>query len=355
MTVKRTPHRPGDRHGRPRRPAILRDAHRRLAKIRVLVADHDRRTAQLIHSVLMSFGFDIIHEAHDGEAAIKILEEHDIDLLITEWDLKMLSGIRLVKAIRQTKSGQRWERDLPAIMMTAKADLESVREARDAGFTEFVAKPFSARSLSTRLLQMIDNPRAFVISEGFIGPCRRRRSMPPPGEIERRGQHDPKSKQAVTMSEILPPNKRLKTLIGDDLDGKDIFTDNLINNVQRDIMRHESQFIEWARDDIRILEVTYKAMTEDHNDHEARHKFYEAAYTIKSQAGMFGYDMGTEVTRMLLDYFHDARPVDSNTLIVLRMHVDTIRVVFQHKIKDSGRAIAVELVKSLQKLVAKLS
>ena len=340
---------------RSKRPAIIRDAHRRLAKIRVLVADHDRRTASLVHSVLISFGFETIHDAHDGESAIKILEEHDIDLLITEWDLRILSGIRLVKAIRHTRSGKRWARDLPAIMLTAKADLEAVREARDAGFTEFVAKPFSARSLSTRLLSMIDNPRAFVISEEYVGPCRRRRNMPPPGGRERRRVYEATQKDELTLSEILPPNQRLRQLIGEDLKGTDIFTDNLINSVQRDLMRKEAQFIEWARDDIRILEVTYKAMEENHGDAEARQKFTEAAYTIKSQAGMFGYDMGTEVTRMLLDYFHENRVVDANCLVILRMHVDTIRVVFQHKIKDSGRAVAVELVRSLQKLIQKLS
>jgi DNA-binding response OmpR family regulator len=51
-------------------------------------------------------------------------------------------------------------------------------EARDAGVTEFVAKPLSARTLLNRLNAVIYQPRAFVRTQTYFGPDRRRRVDP---------------------------------------------------------------------------------------------------------------------------------------------------------------------------------
>jgi two-component system chemotaxis response regulator CheY len=48
-------------------------------------------------------------------------------------------------------------------------------QARDAGVTEFLVKPFTARDLYRRLYQIIERPRQFVRSEDFFGPDRRRK------------------------------------------------------------------------------------------------------------------------------------------------------------------------------------
>ena len=143
-----------------------RDAKTRLRKVRILIGDPNERISTLVYNVLRSFGFEHIDVVKDGEAMLAVLRDHDVDLLISEWDLEGVNGIRMIQLIRG-EGKQRWHRDLPAIILTGKADLESVRKARDAGFTEFVAKPFSAKSVSTRLLQIIDHPRQFVASPVF--------------------------------------------------------------------------------------------------------------------------------------------------------------------------------------------
>lgn len=47
-------------------------------------------------------------------------------------------------------------------------------KARDAGMTEFLVKPFSARSMARRITMVIENPRQFVRTDDFFGPDRRR-------------------------------------------------------------------------------------------------------------------------------------------------------------------------------------
>lgn len=410
-----------------------RDAKTRLKKIRILIGDPDERVSSLMYDVLRSFGFDQIDVVRDGQQMLHVLLNKDVDLMVSEWNLQGMDGIRLIQLIR-SEGNQRWQRDLPAIVLTGKADLESVRKARDAGFTEFVAKPFSAKSMSTRLLQMIDNPRPFVISPAFSGPCRRRRTIPDfDASLERRGKKQggeqakpvelmseadqlahaqtaalgtmsdaersayttatadmndaqrvayiraeatgseaeraartkvrmtlteieirEKKKKAPKLVEILPPNKRLIQLIGEDVKGSDLFTEKVIAGAQNEIKKKESEFLAWADDDIRILEACYSKLKDNHADDESKEKLLAAAYSLKSQAGMFGYDMGTEVSRMLLDYMPPEKPVNDHSMIVLRKFLDTISVVFRLKVKEAGGEIGAALIKGLQILTRKL-
>jgi DNA-binding response OmpR family regulator len=63
-------------------------------------------------------------------------------------------------------------------MMTGHSAVVRVMEARDAGVTEFIAKPLSARTLLNRLNAVIYQPRPFVRTQTYFGPDRRRRADP---------------------------------------------------------------------------------------------------------------------------------------------------------------------------------
>ena len=60
-------------------------------------------------------------------------------------------------------------------MLTGYTDRLRVFHARDAGVTEFMAKPISPKSLYARISAVIDRPRPFVRAEDYFGPDRRRR------------------------------------------------------------------------------------------------------------------------------------------------------------------------------------
>jgi two-component system, chemotaxis family, chemotaxis protein CheY len=59
-------------------------------------------------------------------------------------------------------------------MMTGHSEKSRVTEARDAGVTEFVVKPITAKAIFDRLNAVIFKPRPFVKTEGYFGPDRRR-------------------------------------------------------------------------------------------------------------------------------------------------------------------------------------
>ncbi len=325
--------------GRPRAD-IPRRAH--LGKLRVLVADRNRRTALLVKRILVSLGFRDLDITTSGEEALEYLAKQPYDMIITEWEMDPIDGVTMVKAIRTAQADARIRRDIPILMLTARADVESVIDARDAGITEFVAKPFSAKTISHRIIQIIDHPRAFIDSPRYVGPDRRRRGVPPEGVEERRNR-TPKT---------MPPNTSIRDQLGG-LAATDIITDAAVNEAQAELVKAESEFIDWARADILILRQSFSGLSDTPSEDSAKQRLMNAAYAIKSEAGIFGYDLGTQVASLLLSYVSEHQDFSADALVVIGKHIDAIEIVFKEKIKQSGQGIAAEIVRSLQELIDK--
>jgi DNA-binding response OmpR family regulator len=162
----------------------LRNLASRLAKVEVLIVDPDIQISGLISGVLRYIGFDRITVARDGKDALAILRSREIDLLITDWHMEPVDGIRLVHYLRNSPDSP--SPYLPIIMLTGRAERQDVEIARDAGITEFLVKPFTAKSLYERIVLVVENPRSFIVTTSFRGPERRRRMDIPPSGDERR-------------------------------------------------------------------------------------------------------------------------------------------------------------------------
>ena len=65
---------------------------------------------------------------------------------------------------------------VPVIMLTGHTQIEHVRQARDAGINEFIAKPVSVKTMMQRLVAVIEHPRPYVRTERLFRPL-----PPPPG------------------------------------------------------------------------------------------------------------------------------------------------------------------------------
>lgn len=143
-----------------------------LSSIHVLLADDNPNMRAIVAAMLKSVGVGRLTEAEDGDAALAILRRESIDIAIVDFRMKPMDGVAFTRAVRnQADSPNPY---LPVIMMTGHSERSRVTEARDAGVTEFVAKPVKPRTLLTRLEAVILRPRPFVRSPGYFGPDRRR-------------------------------------------------------------------------------------------------------------------------------------------------------------------------------------
>lgn len=147
-----------------------------LRDVRVVVVDDDRRIANLVRSVLLGLGFQHVHVLHDGQDGIDYLKINLADLIICDWQMEPVSGMDMVQFLRRESTNH--NRVVPIIMLSGNSEKPQVETARDAGVTEYVIKPFTAKSLCSRIIAVIDSPRSFIIAPKFAGHNRRRKSLP---------------------------------------------------------------------------------------------------------------------------------------------------------------------------------
>lgn len=143
-----------------------------LSAITVLIAEDNRHMRQVLRALLSGLGVNKVIEADNGAAAMRQFETEPVDVLITDWEMPELTGLELVRRIRDHAVSP--DPDLPVIMLSGHASKCRVLEARDAGITEFLSKPMSASDLHRRLVDCFLRPHPVVHTQSFFGPDRRR-------------------------------------------------------------------------------------------------------------------------------------------------------------------------------------
>ena len=143
-----------------------------LESVGFLIVDPNVFMRSLIKNVLQVFGAEKFIEANDGADAFKAMQNLAPDIIITEWMMDPLDGLEFTRLVRTGKDSP--NPFVPIIMTTAYSEMQRVVEARDAGITEFIAKPLSAKTLMARVTAVIERPRPFIRSTRYFGPDRRR-------------------------------------------------------------------------------------------------------------------------------------------------------------------------------------
>jgi CheY-like chemotaxis protein len=157
------------------------------AKVRVLLLEDNAHMRKLVKGLLEAIGVREIVEASDGAAAWQAIKHAPVDFALVDWEMYPVGGLEFVRKVRTEPDSP--NPFLPVIMITGHTERERVTKARDAGVTEFLAKPISAQSLTQRLEEIIDRPRPYIRTPNYFGPCRRRKRGGTYLGVERRTQH----------------------------------------------------------------------------------------------------------------------------------------------------------------------
>jgi signal transduction histidine kinase len=126
-------------------PALEPEQDRGGNRPRVLVADDNADMRQyLVRLLAERYQID---SAADGEAALAAARKHPPDLVLTDAMMPRMDGFRLLRELRADPRN----RDVPIIMLSARAGEESRIEGMEAGVDDYLTKPFSARELLARV------------------------------------------------------------------------------------------------------------------------------------------------------------------------------------------------------------
>jgi PAS domain S-box-containing protein len=112
---------------------------------RVLLADDNADMRSYVSRLLAAEC--VVEAVGDGEAALRAIEADPPDLILTDIMMPRLDGFALLRAIRANAA----LRDIPVIVLSARAGEEASVEGLDAGADDYLVKPFSAGELRARV------------------------------------------------------------------------------------------------------------------------------------------------------------------------------------------------------------
>src|ERR1017187_1924236 len=112
-----------------------------------LVVDDFEAMRNVTASQLRSMGAKAIVMANNGAEALRMLKDKRVDIVLSDWNMPVMTGLELLKEMRADKKLSH----LPFIMITAEAERKRVDEAIANGVSDLLVKPYTADRLATRI------------------------------------------------------------------------------------------------------------------------------------------------------------------------------------------------------------
>ena len=118
----------------------------------LLIVEDEPAMREMVAGNLRAAGYEV-HEAADTLNAWKALRASRVDLVLLDWMLPGASGYEFLRRLRREGAGA--EREVPVILVTARAEESDRIRGLDAGADDYVIKPFSPRELQARVRALL--------------------------------------------------------------------------------------------------------------------------------------------------------------------------------------------------------
>ncbi len=115
--------------------------------MKILIADDSEDMQMLLSQYLRQWGHTVV-VARNGAEALHILEETDIQFVISDWAMPLMSGEELCRTVREKIDLQRY---IYIILLTAKQERQDLVTGMEAGADDFIRKPFNKDELRVRI------------------------------------------------------------------------------------------------------------------------------------------------------------------------------------------------------------
>jgi two-component system chemotaxis response regulator CheY len=123
-------------------------------ELKFLVVDDSVTMRRIVINSLKNLGYQNYVEAADGSEALGKLQADDsINFVITDWNMPVMSGLELTKAIRSDGVLNK----IPILMVTTRGVKEDIVEALQARVNNYVIKPFTPQVLKEKIETILAN------------------------------------------------------------------------------------------------------------------------------------------------------------------------------------------------------
>lgn len=332
-----------------------------LSRVPILIADRDRELSRVVGGMLKAVGFASIRYAHCSQTVVASVQEHHADIILSELTLEPIDGLSILRRLRNANDPT--IKYLPVVMLSARASADNILAARDFGANYFIAKPFSVRTVLSRLREIIEQPRPFVITPDFKGPDRRLR----PSNVSNDNRDtSPHRLRSITCSKedaarvtssavrLVKPDYALRRKIGLEIPLDKIFAEEAIEAAQKAVDESQKAFLSWLAEDCRGINKTAQALLRGSLPMaEGIADVMDRSLTIKARAGTFGYSCAAAVADSLHVYGTEALLANSYEPLVVAKHTEGLQTILANNIHGGGGDVGKSLLESLQQLCAK--
>ncbi|MCB1477225.1 MAG: response regulator [Rhodobiaceae bacterium] len=134
-----------------------------LSELDIVVVDDHRGTQAMLRSMLSVFRVARVRSFDNGEDALRSMTVEPPSVLITDWEMRPMSGLRLLAIMRHEKMHPLCL--VPALMVTGHASLPMIEKAFAGGIHHMLVKPVAPARLLQRLTWLIQDERQMVLED----------------------------------------------------------------------------------------------------------------------------------------------------------------------------------------------
>jgi two-component system, chemotaxis family, chemotaxis protein CheY len=109
---------------------------------RILAVDDSPSVRQMVKITLTGAGYEVV-EASDGADGLSKAKATTLDMVVTDLNMPVMNGLDLIRALRKLPA----YRGVPILFLTTESDAEKKKEAKAAGATGWITKPFQQDQL----------------------------------------------------------------------------------------------------------------------------------------------------------------------------------------------------------------
>ena len=117
----------------------------------VLVVDDIEAMRKVIGYQLRTLGVTQVLSANNGAEALRVLRRQRVDVVLSDWNMPVLSGLELLRALRADPELYA----MPFVMVTAEAERQRVQEAIAGGVSDLLVKPYTTVALADRIAKAL--------------------------------------------------------------------------------------------------------------------------------------------------------------------------------------------------------
>ena len=121
-----------------------------MADLKILIVDDSSTMRRILVNTVVKAGYSDVKEAEDGKDALAKLLAGDFNLLMTDWNMPLMSGLELTEAVRAEEK----LKEIPILMVTTRNLKEDIVNAIKSGVNGYIIKPFNAKTLNEKIVEV---------------------------------------------------------------------------------------------------------------------------------------------------------------------------------------------------------